>query len=334
MHHVYHRHGVVKGSIILVPSLVNNFNEYMISEKHGARDSLALGLASAHYDVYGYSPRTAHLPPHACTDGGFDCSVMKDWNVGTYVQDVEFIRTQVATHGRSLSSAVCRWLPIGVAAVNANPSGYSGLLLWEGSVYSTNPAVIALSAQNCSNLRAAISAGNYYEENLPLALKDLAQSGESATISFFGVPQPTVSGTPNWIQLVADPSATALRVCVVSESFRLHHGLQQCGITCRYQWHLVFVAGDRTYTSNLLNFQAPILAIEAGQGFGPYMQDTINLTSSRRVRIEADQAFGHLDGLSHIRLCECTQASHSGLAQIGRVSTLILRRHTAGQTWH
>jgi hypothetical protein len=99
MHHAYHRHGFVKGAVILVPSLVNNFNEYMISETHGTRNSLAVGLARAHYNVYGYSPRTTHLGPHACTTGGVDCSVMKNWNIGTYVQDVEFIRTYVASGG-------------------------------------------------------------------------------------------------------------------------------------------------------------------------------------------------------------------------------------------
>ena len=141
MHHVYHQHGVVKGSIILVPSLVNNFNEYMISDKHGARDSLALGLASAHFDVYGYSPRTAHLPPHACTTGGFDCSVMKDWNVATYVQDVEFIRAQAATHGeKPVVGGLSLGAVVGAAAVNANPSGYSGLLLWEGAVLLDQPS--------------------------------------------------------------------------------------------------------------------------------------------------------------------------------------------------
>jgi hypothetical protein len=55
------------------------------------------------------------------------------------------------------------------------------------------------------------------------------------------------------------------------------------------------LAGDRTYTGNLHNFHGPILVIEGGQGFGPYMQDTIGLMSSREVRIEVDQAFGHLD---------------------------------------
>ena len=297
MHHVYHRHGFVKGAVILVPSLVNNFNEYMISETHGTRDSLAVGLARAHYDVYGYSPRTTHLGPHACTTGGVDCSVMKDWNIGTYVQDVEFIRTYVASGGyKPVIGGLSLGAIVGIAAVNGNPSGYSGLLMWEGGLYSTDPAVIELSAQNCSNLTAAISAGTYYEEKLPLVLKDLARSGESATISFFGVPQPTVSGTPNWIQLVADSSGTRYefawfpRVLDFIAAFNNVESLPVIsGISCSF-------AGDRTYTSNLGTFRAPILAIEAGQGFGPYMQDTINLTNSRRVRIETDQAFGHLDG--------------------------------------
>jgi pimeloyl-ACP methyl ester carboxylesterase len=297
MHHVYHRHGLVKGSVILVPSLVNNFNEYMIGEEHGTREALAVSLAHAHYDVYGYSPRTSHLGPHACTAGGVDCSVMKDWNIGTYVRDVEFIRTYAMSAGyKPVVGGLSLGAFVGIAAVNGNPSGYSGLLMWEGAMYSTDPTVIELSSQNCSNLNAAISTGIYYEENLPLTLKDLAKEGESATISFFGVPQPTVSGTPNWIQLVPDASATHYEVAWfprVLDFIAAFNNVESLpvisGISCS-------LAGDRTYTADLGKFRAPILAIEAGQGFGPYMQQTIDLTSSNNVRIEADQAFGHLDG--------------------------------------
>ncbi len=297
MHHVYHRHGLVKGSVILVPSLVNNFNEYMIGEEHGTREALAVSLAHAHYDVYGYSPRTSHLGPHACTAGGVDCSVMKDWNIGTYVRDVEFIRTYAMSAGyKPVVGGLSLGAFVGIAAVNGNPSGYSGLLMWEGAMYSTDPTVIELSSQNCSNLNAAISAGIYYEENLPLTLKDLAKEGESATISFFGVPQPTVSGTPNWIQLVPDASATHYEVAWfprVLDFIAAFNNVESLpvisGISCS-------LAGDRTYTADLGKFRAPILAIEAGQGFGPYMQQTIDLTSSNNVRIEADQSFGHLDG--------------------------------------
>ncbi len=295
MHHLHRRHGVVKGSIILVPSLVNNFNEYMIDEKNDPMQSLAASLARSHYDVYGYSPRTAHLAPHACTTGGVDCSVMKDWNLGAYVQDVEFIRMQVDNGEKPVIGGLSLGGMVGVAAVNANPSGYSGLLLWEAGLFSTNPTVIALSTQNCTNLRTAMASGVYWEENLPLALKELAKNGEAATTSFFGVPQPTVSGTPDWIQLVANTALTRYehawfpRVFAFIMAFNNVESLPVIsGISCSF-------AGDRTYTSNLRNFRAPILAIEGGRGFGNYMQDTLNLTRSTKVRIEADQVFGHLD---------------------------------------
>jgi pimeloyl-ACP methyl ester carboxylesterase len=121
MHHVFHRHGSVKGSIILVPSLVNNFNEYMISQGNGTREALAVGLARAHYDVYGYSPRTTHLGPHACTTGGVDCSVMKDWDIGSYVQDVEFIRTYAVSAGhKPVIGGLSLGAFVGIAAVNAS----------------------------------------------------------------------------------------------------------------------------------------------------------------------------------------------------------------------
>lgn len=129
----------------------------------------------------------------------------------------------------------------------------------------------------------------------PLTLKDLARTGEAATISFYGVPQPGVSGTPNWIQLVADPTgkhyqfAWFPRVFDFTIAFNNVESLPIIGsISCS-------LAGDRSYTSNLRSFRAPILAIKAGLGFGPYMQDTIDLTGSTKVRIAADHAFGHLD---------------------------------------
>jgi pimeloyl-ACP methyl ester carboxylesterase len=295
MHRIHLRQGVVKGSIILVPSLVNNFAEYMIGEKHGPMDSLAASLARAHYDVYGFSPRTANLPPHACTTGGVDCAVMKNWDLATYVQDVEYIRTQVADHDKPVIGGLSLGGMVGVAAVNANPSGYSGLLLWEALLYSANPAVTTLSTQNCANLRSTTASGVYWEENLPLTLKQFAQTGEAATISFFGVPQPAISGTPDWIQLAADSTRTHYafaRFPRVFDFIMAFNSVESLPLIRDFQCSL---AGDRTYTSNLRNFHAPILAIEGGQGFGNYMQDTIDLTRSTRVRVQADQVFGHLD---------------------------------------
>jgi pimeloyl-ACP methyl ester carboxylesterase len=293
MHHVSRRHGVVKGSIILIPSAYSNFAMYMIDEKQGPMGSFAASLARAHYDVYGYSPRTANLPPRACTSGGIDCSVMQDWDLNTYVEDVEYIRAQVANHDKPVVGGLSLGGGVGLAAVNAHPSGYAGLLLWEAMLYSENPVVNALSTPTCSNLRTAIANGAYSEENLGPLLKQLAQGGETATIQFYGVPQP--NSVPNWIQLATDTTgiryhfASFPRVFDFTTKFNDVESLPVLrDLTCS-------TAGERTYTFNLPNFHDPILAIGGELGFGNYMRDTVDLTGSRRVRMEVDPGFGHLD---------------------------------------
>ena len=296
MHRVYPGHGIIKGSIILVPSLLNNFKEYMIGEDHGNLRSLAESLARAHYDVYGYSPRTANVPALGCSSGVVDCSVMRDWGLAAYLGDIEYIRAQAAARGeKPVIGGLSLGAILGLAAVNANPTGYSGLLMWEGMIYSNHPAVIALAGQNCANLRAAIGGGTYYEENFPLYLKQLAQTGEAATIQFFGVPQPTVSGTPDWMQIVPDPTMTRYEFASFPRLFdfvKAFNNVESLAVMRDFQCSL---AGDRTYSDRLGSFRGPVLAIEGGRGFGPYMQDTINLLGSTKVRVEVDPSFGHLD---------------------------------------
>ena len=296
MHHVYRKHGTIKGTIILVPSALSNFNQYMLGEDHGKMRSLAESLARAHYDVYGYSPRTAHVPPMGCSSGVVDCSVMRDWGFDAYLRDIEYIRAHAAARGeKPVIGGLSLGAILGLAAVNANPTGYSGLLMWEGMIYSNNPALIALSAQNCAGLRAAISAGAYYDENTPSLLKQLAQIGEAATIPFFGVPQPALSGTPDWIQLVPDPTMTRYEFASFPRVFDFVMALNNVESLVMARDFQCSLAGDRTYSSRLGSFRGPVLAIEGGRGSGPYMQDTINLLGSTKVRVESDQSFGHLD---------------------------------------
>lgn len=74
---------------------------------------------------------------------------MKDRNVGTYVQDVEFIRTYTARPGyKPVLGDLSLGSFVGIAAVVANPSGYSGFLMWEGGMYTTDSTVIELSTRN------------------------------------------------------------------------------------------------------------------------------------------------------------------------------------------
>lgn len=52
---------------------------------------------------------------------------------------------------------------------------------------------------------------------------------------------------------------------------------------------------ERTYTSNLRKFKSPVFAIKGGLGYGNHMDDTINLMSSTKVRVQNNPQFGHLD---------------------------------------
>jgi hypothetical protein len=178
--------------------------------------------------------------------------------------------------------------------VDADPSAYSGLLLWDAILYSADPTIRALNMPNCTNLRNAIASGVYYDEGLPNLLKQLAQAGETATLQFFGNPQPAVF-SPNWIQLVPDATHTQFKFAYFPRVYEFAVALDNIVSFALLRDMQCAFAGDRTYTSKLKSFKGPIFAIKAGQGFGNHMDDTINLTRSRNIRIQDDSEFGHLD---------------------------------------
>jgi pimeloyl-ACP methyl ester carboxylesterase len=295
MHRIF-QPGDHRGSIILVPSLANNFREYLISANNDPMQSLAAHLALENYDVYGFSSRTSNLGPNACSSRTVDCSIMKDWDLQAYLDDVDFIRRH-ATHGHGPKKPAIGGLSLGgilgVAAVDADPSAYSGLLLWEAILYSADPTIRTLNMPNCTNVRDAIAAGVYYDE-FPNQLKQLAQAGEAATLQFFGNPQPALF-SPNWIQLVPDATHTRFKFASFPRVYEFVLAFDNIVSLALVRDLQCGFSGERTYTSNLKSFKGPIFAIKAGQGFGPYMDDTINLTRSRNIRIQDNSQFGHLD---------------------------------------
>lgn len=212
MHRVFQQ-GHHRGSIILVPSLVNNFGEYLIDEGNNPMRSLAAHLALENFDVYGCSSRTSKFGPNACGSGSVDCSIIGSWDLQVYLDDVDYIRRHATrNHGSKKSKkpaigGLSLGGMLGTAAVNENPSASSGLLLWGAMLYSADPVITALNTTNCANLRGAIAAGVYYDEGLPAVLKQWAGVGEAAVLQFFGNPQPTL-GTPNWIQIVPNECST------------------------------------------------------------------------------------------------------------------------------
>ncbi|HEY8187459.1 MAG TPA: hypothetical protein VIF64_15415 [Pyrinomonadaceae bacterium] len=302
MHRVYkmgqHARRDHRGSIILLPPLLGNFGTYMLNENGDVTQSLAAKLALANYTVYGYSPRTTGLPPNPCSTGAFDCSVMRDWSWSQAVlPDIDYIRRSVARdypHEKPAIGGLSRGGMLGVAAVNAHPTAYSGLLLWDAILYSADPTVVAFNTVTCAGHTANLAAGNYFNEFLPALVKRVTPISEAASIQFFGNPAPGL-GTPTFIQLVPNNTRTAYEFASYARLLDFVAGLNNVEAVAGLRDSSCSFAGDRTFTSNLENFTGPIFAIKQGRGFGTYMGDTINLTRSRNVRVQDNPAFGHLD---------------------------------------
>lgn len=300
MHRVFRggegSHG--KGVVILLPSLVNNFKEYTMNENQDAMLSLAATLALAQYDVYGFSPRTFHIPLNGCSSGTVDCSVMANWGFATYLADIAYIKEQ-ARHNNPAKKPVIGGLSLGsmlgVAAVNAAPSDYTGLLLWEGIMFSTHPEIVTLNTANCNQDKADIAAGIFFNEGLSGVAKTAVNSGEEASAHLFGDPNPFF-GTPTFITAVANATRTQF---VYSSFARLKRSVLDFNdvesIAVLRDAHCSF-AGDRTFTANVANFTGSIFAIKGGQAFGPYMADTTALfTGASQVRVQSNEEFGHVD---------------------------------------
>ncbi|HJZ80449.1 MAG TPA: hypothetical protein VKD91_08885 [Pyrinomonadaceae bacterium] len=298
MHRVYQpgRRGHYRGSIILLPHLIGSFRAYTLHESHDPMQSLAANLALGGYDVYGYSPRTANLPVNACSSGVVDCSIMRDWDFNVYLSEIDYIRQHVADieerkpaiGGFSLGGM------LGIAAVNANPSGYSGLLVWDAMLYSEYPAVVALNTSLCANLNGALAAGFYFDEGLPNNAKFVVSLGELPTTQVFGSPTPTL-GTPTFTLVAPNETFTALKFSSFPRVFEFLMATNNVESLAILRDAECSFAGDRTFTANLHKFKAPVFAIKAGLAFGPYMQDTIDLMGSRNVRVQDNPAFGHQD---------------------------------------
>ena len=302
MHRVFktgqHARSDHRGSIILAPPLLANFGAYMFNENGDVMQSLAATLAFANYTVYGYSPRTTGLPPNPCTTGAFDCSVMRDWSWSQAIlPDIDYIRRRAARDYPNEKPAIgglSRGGMLGVAAVNANPSAYSGLLLWDAILYSAAPTIVAFNASICAGHTANLAAGNYFNEFLPALIKRITPISEVASMQFFSNPAPGL-GTPTFIQLVPNSTRSAYEFASYARLLDFVARLNNVEAIAGLRDGSCSFAGDRTFTSNLASFTSPIFAIKQGQGFGPHMDDTINLTSSTNVRVQDNTAFGHLD---------------------------------------
>src|SRR6185503_5746081 len=85
-----------KGVILLLPPGGSGFQNYEVGENDDYRKSFVAFFALRSYDVYGFSQRSQGIPAGSCESGALDCSAMEGWGLRSILDDVEFIRQQIA----------------------------------------------------------------------------------------------------------------------------------------------------------------------------------------------------------------------------------------------
>jgi hypothetical protein len=321
-------------ALLLLPPLGVNFGFYEQTDPHGGvASSIAGFFALRGYDVWQYVARMEGIPAGNCEAGILDCSPMAGWNLASMVDDVAFVRSlleaenpgaEVATGGASLGGILA------LAVVNDAPADYDGALVWEGMLYTPNPAVRALNQAFCAQAEALLAGGIYYDGAGGAVLKQLARQAElvpggltqvpllppvltnrQALVAFFRSPPPgpVTTPVPGYYFLAGDPVAgefefaSAERVITNVERFTDYAPI---ALTRDVSCHLAGL--DDTHVDNLGAFAGRVLGIGGGGGFGPYIPDNLALfTGASRVDFLLEPAFGHVDHfmtLDHRRYVE------------------------------
>jgi hypothetical protein len=245
---------------------------------------------------------------------------MAGWDLASIADDVGFVRTLIAAErpgaaaylgGASLGSIAA------LAAIDADPAAWDGAILWEGMLWSTDPAVRAMNQAYCAGLEAQLAGGIYFDgvgggiakqaghlarvhpDGLtPMPLFPPFFTNHQVLVALFAeeAPGPVTLPVPGY-RLMAG-SLAADRFDHASEA-RLSEDLERFNnysptalvrdISCS-------LAGLETaYVDHLGDFTGAVLAIGGGLGFGPYMGDTLDLLGSDDVTFLLTPGFGHID---------------------------------------
>jgi pimeloyl-ACP methyl ester carboxylesterase len=311
-----------RGAILFLPPLGTTFSFYEQRDPNGALGtSIAEFFALRGFDVWGVSPRFEGIPAGTCEAGLLDCSIMGTWDLASMVDDTAFVRTlieddspgtKIVTGGASLGGILA------LAVADAHPDEYDGILVWEGLLFTPDPAVIALNQPYCAALEAQIAAGAVYDgvgtnvfqtvvklahqtpdglTPIPLFPPNLTNHEVMVLLLSVPTPGPVTMPVPGYIQM--NGSLAEDRLFFASEQ-RIYENVvgrfnaySPLPVVRDIHCSLAGIEGD--YRDNLGNFEGSVLAIGGGRGFGPYMDDQLLQIGSTDKTLIVTPGFGHID---------------------------------------
>lgn len=308
----------LKGTLLMLPPLGSGFQNYEVGDGGDYDKSFAGFFARRNFDVWGYSQRVQGLAAGTCESGAADCSAMAGWGLQTIVDDVAFIRQQIAlarpgvkpfVGGLSLGSIAS------LAVINSSPHDYAGAILIEGTMYDADPQVRAINSNFCALFEDQLANGVFYDGQGTPGFKLLSLLAEVAPDDPTPLPgfPPGFTNHRAWVAAMAAPPLTPttprpgyvfLAGSVEEDRFfyadeALVHanisGFVDYVATRTIRDVSCGLAGERTFSDNLQSFNGPVIMFAGGKGFGPGMVDTAGLLTSASVTMNYREEYGHVD---------------------------------------
>lgn len=309
-------------SLLLLPPLGVNHGFYEQTDRNrGISSSIAGFFALRGYDVWQYVSPLEGIPAGTCEAGLVDCSPMAGWNLAKLADDVAFVRSlveaerpgaEVYTGGNSLGGILA------LAVIDDAPADYAGVVVWEGGLYTTDPAVQAHNQPFCAQLEALLGAGIYYDGVGSSLLKTLVRQSElvpggltsvpilppfltnrQAMVGFFASPPPGPVSTPlpGYFFMAGDPVAGTFEYASTERLTTDVERFVDYSPTALVRDVSCSLSGVETsYVDNLGAFTGRVLGIGGGGGFGPILPDNLALfTSAADVEFLFEPTFGHVD---------------------------------------
>jgi hypothetical protein len=282
-------------------------------------DGFAAKIALAGYDVWLVDSRQANAAPGQCESGAVDCSAMAGWDQQTAIDDAMFVRSLAhATHPakKPVIGGFSGGSSTAIASVNQHPHAFAGLVMWEGTLYTADPAIRARNAAFCTNDEALLASGSFFDPAVqgfkilfqlaaaapndpsPIPLFPPGTTNLQALLLAFTQPDPTnpLNFTDGFVRLVGAPFATTLTYSDVNRV--LVWGplvANYAPIAFIRDTHCSLGGSDTRFTDRLDKFNGPVLVQAAGLGFGQMMLDTAALMTKADVTVAFHPELGESD---------------------------------------
>jgi hypothetical protein len=286
-------------------------------------DTFAARLARGGYDVWLVDSRTANLAPGSCESGAVDCSAMASWGIDTAIEDAMFVQRLVRTFHpgkKPVIGGVSGGSSTAIAAVDRHPSSFSGLFMWEGTLYSEDPAIRARNAAFCEQDDALLAAGVHYDPAVQTFrfLFDLARNAPSdptpipafppgttnlqALLFALTLPDPNnpLNFTDDFIRYVGDPIAATLTYSDLDRVMEFGPLIgSYAPVRFTRDSHCAMGGLEMRWVDRLDKFKGKVLVFAEGRGFGQMMLDTAQLMDKARVTVDYQADWGESDRYFH-----------------------------------